>query len=237
MTYISEKNPLRIAIFGSFYRGHAVLDELTNGPLSKLIKIVGIVTDDPARSFVNAKNRVWQYGYNSYEAHLLDSSANSINCQVYKEKVKKDNFYRLYEDLWKPDLCIMATFGQRINSRLYNFPKLGFVNFHPSDDTIWPSKYAGPNPFSEMISDGLKECILALHEVDSTFDTGRLLMKSDRIPIPPGVTAKDMHKISSSYASRTIRKFLIKTLNNDVIKDYTNNATQMSNSTDTASMY
>ena len=211
---IKPAEVIKIALFGSYYRGFSVLDELLNGPLSDFISVVGVVTDDPSANFISSKKRIWQYGYNSQEANMVADLAKLNDCEVYKGKVKCESFYDLIEKKWMPDLCIMATFGQKIDARLYNYPTMGFINFHPSDDRSWPSKYAGPNPFSEMIKDGHKDCFLTLHCVDSSFDTGSMISRTERIPIPPSVSPKDMHKISSPYIRHPLRCYISEKINN-----------------------
>ena len=32
----------------------------------------------------------------------------------------------MFMDSWKPELCLMATFGQKIPTALINYPSLGF---------------------------------------------------------------------------------------------------------------
>ena len=199
---------MRIAVFGSFYRGFFVLNELLKGPLKERLQVVGCATDDPASSFVGAHKRVWKYGYSKQEATLVRSLAEEYSVPVFDGRVKDDSFYRIFQTQWKPDLCIMATFGQMIDERLFTYPKMGFFNLHPSDLSDWPSRYAGPNPFSEMLKDGRTDCVITVHHVDGGFDTGDRVLTSEVIPIPAGAEVKDMHKITSPYAAMTARRLI-----------------------------
>jgi methionyl-tRNA formyltransferase len=199
---------MRVALFGSFYRGFFVLSELLNGPSKANIDVVGVATDDPAAPFVSAGKRVWRYGYSPDEANLVRGLAEESGIPVHDGRVKTPSFYELFENYWRPQLCIMATFGQMIDSRLFGFPDLGFYNLHPSDRAEWPSRYAGPDPFSEMIKDGQRECVLTVHHVDGGFDTGDRVFTSDAIPIPKGAGATDMHKISGPYAAQVVRRLV-----------------------------
>ena len=47
-------------------------------------------------------------------------------------RVKTPEFFEMFMDEWRPSLCLMATFGQRIPTPLINYPSLGFYNFHHS---------------------------------------------------------------------------------------------------------
>jgi methionyl-tRNA formyltransferase len=204
----AKASKLRVALFGSFYRGLFVLNELLEGPLKDCIDVVGVATDDPAAPYVSAHKRVWQYGYSQDEAVLVPRFALSRGIPVYAGRVKHDHFYSIYESSWSPDICVMATFGQRIDSRLHRYPRLGFYNLHPSDLADWPSKYAGPDPFTEMIRDRCDHCVITLHAVDDGFDTGARVAVSDRIAVPAGVVSTDMHKISAPFAAILVRHFL-----------------------------
>jgi methionyl-tRNA formyltransferase len=192
----------RVAVFGSFYRGYYVLDELLNGPLSGRFQVVGLATDDPAQPFVSRDKRVWQYEHRAQEQTMVAALAREHGVPVYDGRVKVDSFRRTFANEWSPDLCIAATFGQRIDEPLFGFPPLGFFNLHPCIEGEWPSAYAGPNPFQALIADGRRHTRVALHRVDAGFDTGELIALSPRVAIPPGATVVDMHKLTSPLAAR-----------------------------------
>jgi methionyl-tRNA formyltransferase len=193
---------IRVAVFGSFYRGYYVLDELLHGPLKELFTVVGVATDDVAQPFISRDLRVWQYPHRPWEETMVERRAQAHGVPVYKGRVKHDTFYQLFEQEWTPDLCVSATFGQRIDARLFNFPKLGFFNIHPCMDDGWPSKYAGPNPFQALMDDGQDHTKAALHRVEEGFDTGELIAMSARVAMPPDATVVDMHKITSPVIAR-----------------------------------
>ena len=141
---------------------------------------------------------------------MVERRAQEHGISVYKGRVKCELFYEMYERLWSPDLCISATFGQRIDARLFNFPELGFFNIHPCADDGWPSKYAGPNPFRALMIDGQKHTVAALHRIGEGFDTGELMAVSGRIAVPPDATVIDMHKITSPMFARFAITELVK---------------------------
>lgn len=204
---------LRVVLFGSYYRGFHVLNELLFGPESSGIVVVGVATDDPESTFISRHKRVWQYPHTPEETRMVRQLAQSQGIPVYSERVKTPEFYALIEDEWQPDYCIMATFGQRIDTRLFSYPVDGFYNLHPSDNGIWPSRYAGGNPFSALLEDGAAHCVVTLHRVNEGIDTGERLMVSDPLFIPPGATVTDLHKASSPLAAQLVRRHVRQLLN------------------------
>lgn len=200
---------LRLAVFGSFYRGYYVLSEMLSGPLSPFIDVVGVATDDPRAGYVSPGRRVWQYEHDTRDETMVKDLAAGNGLEPYTGRVNCEAFQQLFETQWKPDICLMATFGQRIGAPLFNYPAGGFYNFHPSDLGGWPSRYAGGNPFRHMIDDGARSCVITMHHVDAGFDSGEIVARSPAIYIPGHVSVVDMHKISSPTAGILARDYLL----------------------------
>lgn len=193
---------LRVAVFGSFYRGYHVLHELLSGDLADRLKLVGVATDDPDQAFVSPGKRVWQYPHAAVERRMVARLAEEHDIAVWNGRVKTPEFYRVFEQQWRPDVVVMATFGQKIDARLYDYPRLGFFNLHPCKDDAWPSRYVGGNPFQQLLDDRSEYCVIALHRVDDGFDTGELVARSERIALPPGAGVVDLHKLTAPVAAR-----------------------------------
>lgn len=200
-------------MFGSFYRGLHVLQTLLQGELSNRITVVGVATDDPSQVFVSPHKRVWQYPHTQEEEVMVRRCAEDAGIEVYQGRVKSAEFYEIYENRWRPDLCIMATFGQRIDSRLHQFPRLGFYNLHPCciDDT-WPSRYVGGNPFDALRRDGHHQAVIALHHVDDGFDTGALVTYSEPIDMPAHASVIDLHRLTAPVAAALVTREIGKML-------------------------
>ena len=207
---LTESKLIRIAVFGSFYRGYYLLDELLFGPHNKFFKVVGVATDDVDEKFIAREKRVWQYEHRKEEEVMVEQYAQRNGIPVYKGRVKSDVFYEMHERSWIPDICISGTFGQRLDERVFSFPKYGFFNTHPCIGDVWPSKYAGPNPFQALMDDGMEYTTVALHRVDAGFDSGELVAMSSRIAMPPGVSVVDMHKICAPVVARFVVPELLK---------------------------
>jgi methionyl-tRNA formyltransferase len=193
---------IRVALFGSFYRGYYLLSELLFGDISASVEVVGVATDDPSNSFVNPHKRVWQYPHTEYERNMVGILAARNDLQVFKQRVNEAPFHDIIEQQWKPDICVMATFGQRIHRRLIDYPELGFYNLHPCLDDRWPSKYVGGNPFDALMRDRMAYIRVAFHAIDENFDSGELIAMTPKIAIPDEASVIDLHKITSVSAAR-----------------------------------
>lgn len=202
----------RVVLFGSFYRGYYLAQELLNGVLADHVELVAIATDDPDNAYVSPGKRLWQYPHRQGERDMVARLADRHGLPCYRGRVKTDAFRTQFRAEWRPDLCLMATFGQRIDAPLYRVPRLGFYNFHPTHGDAWPSAYAGGNPFAQLIADGVGSCTVAMHAVDDGFDTGTLRAWSEPIAIPPAADVPDLHKLTSPLVARFAREQVLQLL-------------------------
>ncbi len=198
----SHQDRLRVAVFGSFYRGFYVLHELLEGVIKDRIQVVGVATDDPTQGYVSPQRRVWRYPHTRQDETMVTELAARYGLPVHRGSIRTQEFLSLFEAHWRPELCIMATFGQRIPAALFQLPKFGFFNLHPCMADAWPSKYAGPNPFQALLDDGAPHVRVAMHHVNEDFDCGKLIAYGDPIAIPPHASVVDLHKITSVSAAR-----------------------------------
>lgn len=203
---------MRVAIFGSFYRGFYLLNELLFGPLSPYIRVVGVATDDASQPYVNPDKRVWQYPHTLHDEIMVGDLARQRRIPVYEGRVTSSGFHEIYERQWKPDLCVMATFGQKLDARLFTYPSMGFYNFQPSEEGTWPSRFAGANPFEAMLGAGVSQYTIVMHEVDAGIGTGALVALSERIAIPPHASVIDLHRASAPIAALLARQELARIL-------------------------
>lgn len=210
-----SKPLVRMAVFGSYYRGYNVLHEMLHGPIGQMVNVVGVATDDPASSWVSADKRVWQYPHTPYERRMVAQLAEENGIEVYTGRTHDEPFLERFETEWRPDICMMATFGQRIRKRVLSYPRLGFYNLHPCIDDKWPSHYIGGNPFDALMRDGKRYACVVMHGVDEGFDTGPFVGISDRIAIPAESTVPDMHKITAFAAAQLARTKLKEIIESD----------------------
>lgn len=185
---------VRVAVFGSFIGGYHVLRELLDGPLAAQVRVVGVATDDPTQPYTHPTVRLWKYPHTRDDELIVPRFAAARGLPVFTGRVKTPEFFELFMDDWRPSLCLMATFGQKIPTPLIAYPGLGFYNFHHSGET-WPS-YPGPDPIRDMQRDGRTHLVLTLHRVTDVIDGGAFVARSPRVAIPPGVHAIDMHRVT-----------------------------------------
>jgi methionyl-tRNA formyltransferase len=194
----------RVAVFGSFLGGYHVLRELLSGKLAERVHVVGVSTDDPTQEFTHPQKRLWQYPHSRDDELLVPRFAPEHGLPVFTRRVKSPEFFEMFLDNWQPQLCLMATFGQKIPTALINYPSLGFYNFHHSGDT-WPS-YPGPDPIAAMVRDGRKHLVLTIHKVTDVIDGGEFFSHSHPVVIPKGINAIGMHRITWPQMGPFIRE-------------------------------
>ncbi|MCC6444802.1 MAG: methionyl-tRNA formyltransferase [Armatimonadetes bacterium] len=95
------------------------------------------------------------------------------------EKVRREEFLSRMEAI-RPDLIVVAAFGQILPKRLLDMPPLGCVNVHAS---LLP-RYRGAAPAHHVILNGETETGVTLMFMDETLDTGDIICQ-ERIPILP----------------------------------------------------
>jgi methionyl-tRNA formyltransferase len=201
----------RVAVFGSFLGGYHVLRELLGDELASDVTVVGVATDDPTQPFTHASVRLWRYPHTRDDEVLVPRFAEGQGLPVYTGRVSTDEFQQTFVRDWNPDLCLMATFGQKIPRRIFEVPPLGFYNFHHSGEAVWPS-YPGPDPITQMVRDGKTHLVLTMHEVSDVIDGGRFVARSHRVPIPPNVNPIQMHRITWPQMGGFIREQVRRTL-------------------------
>lgn len=194
----------RVAVFGSFLGGYHVLKELLSGDLAERVQVVGIATDDPTQSFIHAERRLWKYPHMREDELLVPRFAAEHGLPVFMGRVKPPEFFDRFLDDWQPQLCLMATFGQKIPTALIHYPSLGFYNFHHSGAT-WPS-YPGPDPIAAMVRDGRTHLVLTIHKVSDVIDGGEFVARSHPVAIPAGINAVGMHRITWPQMGPFIRR-------------------------------
>lgn len=195
---------VRLAVFGSFMGGYHVLRELLLGPLARRVAVVGVATDDPTQEFTHARLRLWKYPHLPEDETMTPRFAQERGLPVFTGRVKAPAFLTTFKEEWRPQLCLMATFGQKIPTALIYYPALGFYNFHHSGDT-WPS-YPGPDPIAAMVRDGRKHLVLTIHQVSDVIDGGEFVARSHPVAMPEGINAVGMHRITWPQMGPFIRR-------------------------------
>ncbi len=95
------------------------------------------------------------------------------------EKVSTPEFETILKNL-KPDLLVVAAFGEIIKPPILAIPKLGSINVHPS---CLP-KYRGPAPLQAALLNGDKQTGVCIIDVADKMDAG-VIFAERYLPIDP----------------------------------------------------
>ena len=87
-------------------------------------------------------------------------------------KVREPEFVEKLSEL-KPDIIIVAAFGQIIPKSILEMPKFGCINIHAS---LLP-KYRGAAPIQQAVIDGEKESGVTIMQMGTGLDTGDMISK------------------------------------------------------------
>lgn len=182
-----HKGGLRIVLLGSTTAGKLVLDTLLRfaGNHPGEIDVIALATDntrDP-QARIGIKKRIWKY-YSMEEREnlmgMVTQTALTAGIPCYTGAVKNDYFKGLLKE-WDPELIIMCCFGQKVDRFIFEYPRYGMYNFHPSD--LASNIGAGAKPFESTILKGRTTSHMILHQVTEIIDGGPITGISPRINI------------------------------------------------------
>lgn len=99
--------------------------------------------------------------------------AMKYNLPVYQpKKVREPEFVEVLRGL-KPDVMVVAAFGQIISKEILEMPKYGCINVHAS---LLPA-YRGAAPIQWAVINGDKESGVTIMQMDEGIDTGDIIEK------------------------------------------------------------
>ncbi len=115
------------------------------------------------------------------------------------EKLKEEAAVsRIREE--KPDIIVVAAFGQILSKEVLEIPEYGCINIHAS---LLP-EYRGAAPIQQSILDGKKETGVTIMRMDEGLDTGDILLQRS-IPIADDETGGSLFdKLSDLGASLVV---------------------------------
>ena len=118
---------------------------------------------------------------------------------VYQpEKVREPGFLEKLREL-KPDLIVVAAFGQIIPESVLNMPKFGCINIHAS---LLP-KYRGAAPIQYAVIDGEKESGVTIMKMGKGLDTGDMIARTE-VPLAKDETGGSLFEKLSSAGARLL---------------------------------
>jgi len=100
---------------------------------------------------------------------------------------------------WQPDLVVSIYLNQLIKPPVITLPRLGCLNIHPA---LLP-RNRGLFPYFWVLASGDHETGVTLHWVDTTFDTGHILLQ-EAIPVRPGDTITSLAYASAEVGARLL---------------------------------
>ncbi len=108
--------------------------------------------------------------------------------EVYQpQRIKEPEAIELLRSL-KPDLIVVAAFGQFLPEEILEMPKYGCINVHAS---LLP-KYRGAAPIHYAILNGEEKSGVTIMQMDIGMDTGDMLTKAETA-ITPEMTMGELH--------------------------------------------
>lgn len=123
-----------------------------------------------------------------------------------------------------PDLIIVADYGYIIPKEIFQIPKHGTINVHPS---LLP-KFRGPSPVQTTIMEGELNCGVTIIKIDEEIDHGPIIAKK-AMEMPPKIYYKDLEmklaELGSDLLIETIPKWINKKieaeLQDDLVASFT----------------
>lgn len=127
-------------------------------------------------------------------------AAEKAQIQVYQpERVKKNaEALQTLKD-WRPDVVVVAAYGQILPQSVLDVPRLGCVNIHAS---ILPN-YRGAAPINWAIVRGEKESGVTLMKMEAGLDTGPIL-EIHRVDITADMNAQKLHDALSELGGEVL---------------------------------
>lgn len=127
--------------------------------------------------------------------------AMKYNLPVYQpKKVREPEFVEVLRGL-KPDVMVVAAFGQIISKEILEMPKYGCINVHAS---LLPA-YRGAAPIQWAVINGDKESGVTIMQMDEGIDTGDMIEKVV-VPIAEDETGGSLfEKLSQAGAKLCVK--------------------------------
>ncbi len=196
---------IRVSLFCSLYRGEAMIEAIKDiHQKFPEVVLVGVASDDPTKPWVNPEKRIWKHVQSKKEVDLVKNLAEEEGIPFWNDQINTEKFLDIYLNKWKPDVCYMGVFGQKIPEKIWSYPLFGFYNFHTCGGESWPSDVGG-NPIGSLLARKKKRASIAMHEVDNKWDHGELVAFSDFFPINKHDNPLNINKLSS----RLVREMII----------------------------
>lgn len=167
--------PLRVIFFGTAELACASLRRLTEDPQFQVLAVVS-QPDKP-------KGRDLRLQPSAVKQLALDR-----NLPVLQPRKARDAAFIEQLRGFRPDLMVVAAYGQILPQELLDVPRLGCLNVHTS---LLP-RHRGAAPIQWAILSGDQETGITIMKMDAGLDTGPILAMA-RTPIAPEDDSRTLH--------------------------------------------
>lgn len=185
---------LRVIVMGSSDFAVPALEKLAQDDAYDVL----LAVVQPDRPNARGKNKVIPLP--------MKKKAQELGIDVYQpENISKEGEEKLRE--LKPDLMVVAAYGQILRKNILDIPAYGTLNIHGS---LLPH-LRGAAPVHHAIIGGDDVSGVTIMLLDEGMDTGDMLTKAE-VPITPTTTAGELHdtlaKIGSDLLMQTIPGYI-----------------------------
>ncbi len=133
------------------------------------------------------------------QSSAVKRAAQAHELAIYQpDRIRSEEAFATLEEI-KPDIIVVAAFGQLIPKSVLDLPKYGCINVHAS---LLPA-YRGAAPIQWAVIRGEKESGVTIMQMDEGLDTGDMLAKSV-ITLDPEETGGSLFDRLSEVGARLL---------------------------------
>jgi len=133
----------------------------------------------------------------------IKEAAFKLHLKIYQpDKIGSANSVAQLKYL-KPDLIVVAAYGQILNKEILNLPKFGCLNLHAS---LLP-KYRGASPIHAAIAAGERQSGVTIMWMDEGLDTGDILLQ-EATTLRRHETSESLHDRLATIGANLLLKAL-----------------------------
>lgn len=188
----------RIVFMGTPDFAVQVLEKLSQ---NKDWEIVAVVTQ-PDRP----RGRGQRLSFSPVKEKALELGLNVLQ----PERVREEVFIRQLIKL-RPDLIVVAAFGQILPEAVLSIPPHGCLNVHAS---LLPA-YRGAAPIQRVIMEGGEKTGVSIMLMDKGLDTGDVLAQAE-IPLSPGMNCGDLHDCLAQMGAELLQETIPRWLRGEI---------------------
>lgn len=184
---------VNVIFMGSENFSLPILRSLASDSAGAGLRIAGIVTQ-PDR----AAGRGRKVAMNPVKVYGVEHGIPVLQPERLRDEASISEVLEL-----RPDLIVVASYGQIVPRPLLDAPRHGSLNLHPS---LLP-RYRGASPVSGPLLAGDRETGVTLMVMRPRMDAGPILAQ-ETVPIAPGETAGELEARLADISARVLSEYL-----------------------------